>query len=63
MQWLAEIVALFGAHGAYANASGSLAEEREVGAQVDRFLLRFAHPAGGAAHPTEPAAGQCPQVA
>jgi len=63
MQWLADLIALVGAHGAYANASRSLAEEREVEGQIDRFLLRFDHPAGRARMPIEPAGGECSRVA
>lgn len=63
MQWLADLVALLGTSGAYANASRALAEEREAAAQVDRFLARFAHPAGQAGTPVELAAGTCTQVA
>lgn len=59
MQWLADLVALLGTHGAYANASRSLAEEREVAVRLDRFLVSFDHPAGGARTPVEPAAGDC----
>lgn len=58
MQWLADLVSLLGPHGAYANASQSLAEEREAAAQVDRFLLRFDHPAGRSRTPLEPTAGE-----
>ncbi len=63
MQWLANLVAYLGTHGAYANASGSLAEEREVAAQIDRFLVRFDHPAGRSRVPAEPASGECARVA
>jgi len=63
MQWLADLVAHLGSSGAYANASRSLAVERELAAQLDRFLLRFDHPAGRALGPVEPAAGECTRVA
>jgi hypothetical protein len=63
MQRLVDLIARFGTHGAYANASRSLAEEQEVAAQLERFLVRFAHPAGRAHTPHEPAAGACTQVA
>jgi len=45
MQWLSDLVALLGTHGAYANASRSLAKEREVADHLDRFLVSFGHPA------------------
>lgn len=54
MQWLPDLVALLGSHGAYANASRSLADEREAAARLDRFLLRFDHPAGSGRTPVEP---------
>jgi len=63
MQWLADLVAHLGAHGAYANASRSLAEEREVAARIDRFLVRFDHPAGRARTPVEAPAGDRVRVA
>jgi hypothetical protein len=63
MQWLTDLVALLGTHGAYANASRSLAEEREVAAQLDRFLLRFDHPAGRDRIPAEPPSGDAVRVA
>jgi hypothetical protein len=63
MQWLADLFALLGTHGAYANASRSLAEEREVAAEIDRFLVRFDHPAGQARMPLELATAACTQVA
>jgi hypothetical protein len=63
MQRLADLLARLGTHGAYANASRALADERERAAQVDRFLLRFAHPAGGSRLVQEPAAGECIRVA
>jgi len=63
MQWLTDLVAHLGSHGAYANASRSLAEEREVATQLDRFLLRFDHPAGNGTRPIEPAAADCSRVA
>lgn len=63
MQWLTDLIALLGSHGAYANASRSLAEEREVAAQLDCFLARFQHPAGQARVPVEPAVGHRRQVA
>lgn len=63
MQWLADLAAHLGTHGAYANASTSLADEREGAAQIDRFLLRFEHPSGRSRHPVEPAAGEWIRVA
>jgi len=63
MQWLTDLIARFGAHGAYANASRSLAEEREVDGQVERFLRTFEHPAGRARTPTELSASECARVA
>jgi len=63
MQWLADLVAHLGTHGAYTNASSSLAEEREVATQLDRFLVRFDHPAGRSRAPAEPASGECVRVA
>ena len=63
MQWLTDLVACFGAHGAYANASRVLAEEREAAEQIDRFLLRFGHPAGLSHVPVEPPAAEAAQVA
>ncbi len=55
MQWLADLVAHLGTHGAVANVAGSLADERETAVRVERFLARFDHPAGRAAIPVEPA--------
>ena len=63
MQWLSDLVALLGTPGAYANASRSLAEERDVAANLDRFLVSFAHPAGRSRVPHEPPAGGCTRVA
>lgn len=64
MHAIARLLARYGTYGAYANASRALAEEREVAAQLDRFLLRFGHPAGGSRVPVEPrAAGDAVQVA
>ncbi len=63
MQWLADLIARFGPSGAYANASHALTEEQEAAAQVERFLVRFDHPAGRARIPVEPAAGGCTRVA
>ncbi len=63
MQWLTDLVALLGTSGASANASRSLIEEQEAAARIDRFLLRFDHPAGQARIPVEPPAGDCTQVA
>ena len=63
MQWLANLVAHLGTSGACANAARSLTEEREVTAQVERFLVRFSHPAGQARVPVEPPAGACTRVA
>lgn len=61
MQWLADLLARLGTHGAYANASRGLAEEQEAAAQLDRFLLRFGHRTAGPAD--EPATGRCTRVA
>lgn len=63
MQWLPDLLARLGPHGAYANASRSLAEERETVEQLDRFLLRFEHPAGRSRIPVEPPAAGAVQVA
>jgi len=63
MQWLSDLVALLGTHGSFANASRSLAEERAVAAQLDRFLVSFEHPAGRSRVPLEPPAGECTRVA
>ncbi len=63
MQWITGLVAHLGTHGAYANVSQALSEEREAGIQVDRLLTRFAHPAGRARTPVEPAPGACTGVA
>lgn len=63
MQWLTDLVALVGTQGAYTNALRSLAEEREVASHMERFLLRFDHPAGQALVPVEPPAGDCSEVA
>ena len=63
MQWLADLLAHLGTAGACANASQTLADEREVSAQLDRFLLRFDHPAGGASTPIEQAAAKQHRVA
>lgn len=63
MQWLADLLAHLGTHGAYANASRSLAEEQEAVARLDRFLLRFDHPAGKGLVPMEPPVGEATQVA
>ena len=63
MQWLADLFALLGPAGAHANASRSLAEEREMAARIDRFLVQLEHPAGQAQHPAEPAADGRTRVA
>lgn len=63
MQWLADLIARLGTHGAYANASHSLADEREAAAHIERFLTRFDHPAGRAQIPAEPPLGTSAQVA
>ena len=63
MQWITDLVALLGSHGAFANASRSLAEEREAVARLDCFLARFQHPAGQGRTPVEPAVGDRTQVA
>ncbi len=63
MQWLADLLANLGTSGASSNASRALADEREKAAQLERFLLRFDHPAGRARTPLEPAAGERAQVA
>jgi hypothetical protein len=62
MQWLADLLAHLGTHGAYANASQALADEQETAAELERFLLRFAHPAGRGDTSVEPTAAD-PQVA
>ena len=54
MQWITDLVARLGTHGAYVNVSRSLTEEQESAARIDRFLLRFDHPAGQARAPVEP---------
>jgi hypothetical protein len=63
MQWLADLFALLGPAGSSANASRSLAEEREMAARIDRFLDQLDHPAGRARTPAEPPAGDCTRVA
>ena len=63
MQWLADLVALLGPAGAQANASRSRAEERDMAARIDRFLVQRDHPAGQTRTPVEPPAGDCTQVA
>jgi hypothetical protein len=63
MHLLTDLVALLGTRGACANASRSLAEEREVTAHLDQFLLRFEHPAGTVRVPVEPPAGDAARVA
>lgn len=55
MPWLADLVARLGRSGAAANAAASLAEEREAAVRIERFLIRFDHPAGRSAVPVEPA--------
>lgn len=63
MRWLTDLVAFLGTHGAYTNASRSLAEEREVAAQLERFLIRFDHPAGRSRILAEPPSGGARHVA
>lgn len=63
MQWLADLIARLGTHGASANASDSLADEREAAAHIERFLARFDHPAGRAHIPAEPPLSTSAQVA
>ena len=63
MQWLADLFAHLGPAGAQANASRSLAEEREMATRIDRFFDQLEHPAGQARTPVEPAAGGCNRVA
>lgn len=63
MQWIADLVARLGSHGAYANASSSLASEREEAVRIERFLVRFDHPAGRDRVPSEPPARETTRVA
>lgn len=63
MQWIADLVALLGNHGAYANASSSLAAEREEAIRIERFLIRFNHPAGRDHMLIEPPARERARVA
>lgn len=63
MQLLTDLVARLGSSGACANASDSLAEEREAALRIERFLARFDHPAGRAGIPVEPASTGSARVA
>ena len=63
MQWFSDLVARLGTSGACANASRSLAEEREAAVRIERFLTRFDHPAGRAGIPEEPVSTGSARVA